>query len=373
MKGILGRKAGMTNVFSEEGKALPVTVIEVQPNVVLQVKTIETDGYNSVKLGAFNKKEQRANKAELAIAKKAKTSPKYFVKEIRDMVDYEVGQVLNGSTFEVGEYIDVTGTSKGKGFQGSIKRHNYSTGPMGHGSKYHRGSGSIGTIAQTPWKGSKGPGRMGGDTVTMQNLVVVDVDVENNLVLVKGSIPGPNKSFVIIKDSIKKENDTVPTKLVDVKEVAIKNELLEEAKKVGAEVNSAMSISEMKDIIAKAALTKEAEDKERVELHARVAELKLSKTENMNLEELREAVAKGEIVEAKTEAKEAPTTEETKADAEVKEEDKEAMEEIKEAIVTPEDKVEEVKEEQVAIKEAPIEAKTAVDESNKDDKSKGGV
>lgn len=339
MKGILGRKVGMTNVFSEEGKALPVTVIEVQPNVVLQTKTVETDGYNSVKLGAFDKKEQRVTKADMANFKKANTTAKYFVKEIRNMTNYEVGQVIDGSIFEVGEYIDVTGTSKGKGFQGSIKRHNYSTGPMGHGSKYHRGSGSIGTIAQTPWKGSKGPGRMGGDTVTMQNLVIIDVDLENNLVLVKGSIPGPNKSYVIIRDSIKKEEATAAIKLVDVKEAQIKNELLEDAKKVGAEVNSSMSISEMKDIIAKAAVVKEAEDKEKEELHAKAVELKLSKTENMSLEELREAVAKGEQVEAKKEEK----VEEPKEEATPTEEPK--KEEVKEELKTEEKPVEETKEE----------------------------
>jgi large subunit ribosomal protein L3 len=148
MRGLLGRKAGMTTVFSEEGKALPVTVIEVQPNTVLQVKTIETDGYNSVKLGAFDKKDQRATKADLGSAKKANTSAKYFIKEIRNMEGFEMGAQITADMFEAGQLVDVTGTSKGKGFSGSIKRHNFTRGPMGHGSKYHRGSGSRGTMSE---------------------------------------------------------------------------------------------------------------------------------------------------------------------------------------------------------------------------------
>ena len=149
-KGILGRKAGMTTFFAEDGKAFPVTVVEVKPNTVLQAKTKEIDGYTSLKLGVEDKKDQRANRSELAIAKKANTSAKYFIKEIRNMDGYELGQTITADLFEAGEYVDVTGTSKGKGFSGSIKRHNQSTGPMGHGSKYHRGTGSVGTIAQTP-------------------------------------------------------------------------------------------------------------------------------------------------------------------------------------------------------------------------------
>lgn len=149
-KGILGRKAGMTTAFSEEGKAYPVTVVEVKPNAVLQVKTKETDGYTSIKLGVEDKKDHRATRSELALAKKANTSAKYFVKEIRNMEGFELGQTINADIFNAGEFVDVTGTSKGKGFAGSIKRHNQSRGPMGHGSKYHRGTGSVGTIAQTP-------------------------------------------------------------------------------------------------------------------------------------------------------------------------------------------------------------------------------
>ena len=184
MKGILGRKAGMTTVFSNDGRAIPVTVVEVKKNSVLQVKTIEIDGYNSIKLGVEDKKEQRAAKAELGIAKKANTSAKYFVKEIRNMGDLKLGQVIDASIFEVGDYVDVTGTSKGKGFQGSIKRHNQSRGPMGHGSKSHRVTGSIGDIRGHVIKGKNMPGHMGHENVTMQNLEIVSIDIDNNILLI---------------------------------------------------------------------------------------------------------------------------------------------------------------------------------------------
>lgn len=148
MQGILGRKAGMTTVFANDGRAIPVSVVEVQPNIVLQVKTIDVDGYNAIKLGVENKKEQRATKAELGIAKKANTSAKYFIKEIKDMEgEYTLGQEITSDIFVTGDYVDVSGISKGKGFQGSVKRHNHTIGPKGHGSKSHRESRSIGDIA----------------------------------------------------------------------------------------------------------------------------------------------------------------------------------------------------------------------------------
>ena len=206
MKGILGRKAGMTTVFTNDGKAIPVTVVEVKPNAVLQVKTKEVDGYNAVKLGVEDKKDQRSTKAEKGIAKKANTSAKYFVKEIRDMEGYELGQSIELSIFETGNYVDVTGTSKGKGFQGSIKRHNQARGPMGHGSKSHRVTGSIGDIRGHVIKGKNMPGHMGHVKVTMQNLEIISIDLENNVILIKGSIPGPNKSFVVVRSANKKEN-----------------------------------------------------------------------------------------------------------------------------------------------------------------------
>ena len=208
MKGILGRKVGMTQVFTTNGLLIPVTVVEVEPNVITQIKTVEKDGYNSIQLGAFTKREKVSNKPEMGHVKKANTTPKRFLKEIKglDVTNYEVGQIIGVDTFEVGELVDVTGTSKGKGFQGTIKRHNFSRGPMGHGSHYHRAVGSRGPMRpMRVLKGKKLPGHMGANTVTVQNLEIVMVDLENNVILVKGNVPGPKKSLVIIKSAIKNE------------------------------------------------------------------------------------------------------------------------------------------------------------------------
>lgn len=206
MKGILGRKVGMTQVFTKSGKLVPVTVIEVTPNVVTQIKTKENDGYEAIQLGFSDKREKLSNKAEMGHTSKANTAPKRFLKEIRgvNVNDYTLGQELNADIFTEGEIIDVTGTTKGKGFQGVIKRHNQSRGPMGHGSHYHRRPGSMGTMRpMRVFKGKKLPGHMGGLTVTIQNLEVVAVDVENNVILVKGNVPGANKSLVVIKSAVK--------------------------------------------------------------------------------------------------------------------------------------------------------------------------
>ncbi|MFA7560705.1 MAG: 50S ribosomal protein L3 [Candidatus Izemoplasmatales bacterium] len=208
-KGILGRKVGMTQVFDENGKMIPVTVISVEPNVVLQKKTVETDGYNSVQLGFMEKRANIVNKPLTGHFEKAKTTPKRYIKEIRlqGMEEYEVGQEVKCNIFTAGDYVDVTGTSKGKGYQGVIKRHNQHTGPMAHGSKYHRGVGSMGVIAPNRIrKGKNMPGRMGHDRVTIQNLVVVRSDVDKNIMLIKGNVPGPNKSLVIVKHAFKKSN-----------------------------------------------------------------------------------------------------------------------------------------------------------------------
>lgn len=213
-KGILGRKLGMTQVFTKSGKLIPVTVIEVEPNVVTQIKTIETDGYNAIQLGFDTKREKLATKASIGHAKKANTAPKRFYREIRDaeVSNYSLGQELRADIFAAGEVVDVTGTSKGKGFQGVIKRHNQSRGPMGHGSHYHRGPGSMGTMRpMRVFKGKNLPGHMGVETVTIQNLEIVSVDVENNAILVKGNVPGAKNSLVIIKTAVKnpgKVNDT---------------------------------------------------------------------------------------------------------------------------------------------------------------------
>lgn len=205
-KGILGRKVGMTQLFSENGELVPVTVIEAAPNVVLQTKTSESDGYEAVQLGFFDKKESRSNKPEKGNAAKADTKPKRYVKEILDVTleDYTVGQEVKVDSFADGDIVDVTGTSKGKGFQGAIKRHNQSRGPMSHGSRYHRRPGSMGpTDPNHVLKGKKLPGRMGGKKVTVQNLEIVKVDAERNLILVKGNVPGTNKNLVTIKSAVK--------------------------------------------------------------------------------------------------------------------------------------------------------------------------
>ena len=206
-KGILGRKLGMTQVFSKDGKLIPVTVVEVEPNVVTQIKTKETDGYEAIQLGFDTKREKLSNKALNGHLAKANTAPKRFLKEIRgvDVSKYELGQELDCQVFEEGQMVDVTGTSKGKGFQGVIKRYNQSRGPMGHGSQYHRGVGSLGTMRpMRVLKGKKLPGHMGNVTVTMQNLEVVAVIPEENVILIKGNVPGAKKSLVIIKSAVKK-------------------------------------------------------------------------------------------------------------------------------------------------------------------------
>lgn len=207
-KGILGRKIGMTQVFAKNGKLTPVTVIAVEPNYVSQIKTTETDGYNAIQLAAFDKREKLSNKPETSHLKKANVTPKRFLKEIRnvDVSAYTLGQEIKADIFTVGEMVDVSGVSKGKGFQGVIKRFGQSRGPMGHGSQYHRGVGSLGTLLPMHvLKGKKLPGHMGHKLVTVQNLEVVEIDLENNIILVKGNVPGPKKSLVIIKSAIKHE------------------------------------------------------------------------------------------------------------------------------------------------------------------------
>ncbi|WP_055105072.1 50S ribosomal protein L3 [Paenibacillus ihumii] len=207
MKGILGKKLGMTQVFTPEGIVIPVTVIEAESNVVLQKKDAENDGYEAIQIGYTDKKESRANKPELGHAKKANTAPKRYVREIRgvDLAAYEVGQEVKVDIFAEGEFVDVTGISKGKGFQGVIKRWGQSRGPMSHGSRYHRRPGSMGSIqANRVPKGKRLPGQMGNETVTIQNLEVIRVDAERNVLLVKGSIPGPKNSVVKIKQAVKK-------------------------------------------------------------------------------------------------------------------------------------------------------------------------
>ena len=207
MKGILGRKVGMTTVFTTDGKQIPVTVVSVEPNVVTQIKTKENDGYDAIQLGAFSKREKLSNKPEMGHAKKANTEPKRFLKEIRgvNVSDYTVGQVLEAGIFEAGEIVDVTGTSKGKGFQGVMKRWGFHGGRATHGSKFHREAGGTGTInPQHTFKNVKMPGRMGFRRVTVQNLKVVKVDPELNVILVRGAVPGNKDCTLIVKSAVKK-------------------------------------------------------------------------------------------------------------------------------------------------------------------------
>jgi large subunit ribosomal protein L3 len=228
MKGILGRKIGMTEVFTKNGKVIPVTVIEVLPNIVTQIKTEENDGYNAIQLAAVDKKDKNATKAAKGHVAKANTTPKRFLKEIRDVEgNYNLGDAIDASLFTVGEIVDVTGTSKGKGFQGTIKRHNQSRGPMTHGSRYHRGPGSLGTmLPKRVLKGKKLPGHMGAETITIQNLMIVDVNVNENYILVSGNVPGPKKSLVLIKSAVKNSRKVEIPELVTYEEEV--NEVVEE-------------------------------------------------------------------------------------------------------------------------------------------------
>ena len=232
MKGILGRKKGMTEVFTTDGKLIPVTVIEVEDNVVSQVKTKENDGYEAIQLATVEKKESISNKPETGHLKKANTTPKRFLKEIRgvSVSDYALGDVLKADVFAAGEMVDVTGTSKGKGFQGVIKRHNQSRGPMSHGSQYHRGVGSMGTmLPMRVLPGKKLPGHMGHVQVTIQNLEVVKVDLENNVILIKGSVPGPKNSLVLVRTAVKTGDKTKePVELIVYEDGASSEEVIEE-------------------------------------------------------------------------------------------------------------------------------------------------
>lgn len=197
-KGILGRKIGMTQVFAENGDLIPVTVIEATPNVVLQKKTVETDGYEAIQVGFEDKRVKLSNKPEQGHVAKANTAPKRFIREFRNVNvgEYEVGQEVKVEIFAEGDVIDVTGVTKGKGFQGVIKRHGQSRGPMAHGSRYHRRPGSMGPVAPNRvFKQKKLPGQMGGTVVTIQNLEIVKVDAERNLLLVKGNVPGSKKKL----------------------------------------------------------------------------------------------------------------------------------------------------------------------------------
>ncbi len=230
MKGILGKKIGMTQVFTKNGKLIPVTVVEVEPNVVTQIKTVAKDGYDAIQLATQTIRENLSNKPAIGHTKKAGTEPKRFLREIRgvNVEDYTLGQVIGVDIFEEGEMVDVSGISKGKGFQGVIKRHNQSRGPMGHGSQYHRGVGSLGTmLPMHVLKGKKMPGQMGNVARTVQNLEIISVDTENSVILVKGNVPGPKKSLVMIRTAVKKPN--VKKEAADLVSYQETKEVVEEA------------------------------------------------------------------------------------------------------------------------------------------------
>lgn len=208
-KGILGKKLGMTQIFSAEGLLIPVTVIEAGPCTVVQKKTMDNENYLAVQLGFGDRRERLFNKPEKGHFAKAGVKPRRYLREIRftaddDFANLDVGDTVDVSIFTEGEKVDVTGTSKGKGFQGSIKRHNQGRGPMSHGSHYHRGVGSLNAVDPARvFKGRKLPGRMGGERVTTQNLEIVKVDQDRNLLLVKGSVPGVKGSLVIVRNAVK--------------------------------------------------------------------------------------------------------------------------------------------------------------------------
>lgn len=265
MKGILGKKVGMTQIYSDHGYSIPVTIIQIEKNIVTKVLTKEKNGYTALQLATSEKKEKHSSKALVNHFKKANTTPKRFVKEIRDMEGYKLGDEIKPSIFKSGELVDVTGISKGKGFAGTIKRWNQHIGPKSHGggggSQPVRQTGSLGDISGNKvFKGMTMPGHLGNVQRTVQNLVIVDVNERDHYILVKGSIPGPNKSFVIIKQSVKQLPNKEEIKLVNFKTEIEKNELLEESKKVGAEINADMSVAEMKEIVETAQAQKAQEE-----------------------------------------------------------------------------------------------------------------
>ena len=207
MKNMIGRKIGMTQIFEENGSVIPVSVVEAGPLVVVQKKTIEKDGYNAIQVGFENIKSNRANKPKKGHFEKANVEYKKFLREflVEDVAEYEIGQVLKADVFAPGDMVDVTGTSKGKGTQGVIKRHGFARGPQSHGSKFNRRPGGL-SAASSPgrvFKGHKMMGRMGNERVTVQNLEVVRVDADKNLILVRGAIPGPKKGLISIKTTTK--------------------------------------------------------------------------------------------------------------------------------------------------------------------------
>lgn len=218
MKGLLGRKLGMTQVFTTDGTLIPVSVVEVLPNVVLQKKTIESDNYEAVQLGTVDVKEQRATKSEIAHAAKANSAPKKFVREVKgsDMMNFNIGDVVKADLFTAGEYVDVSGTSKGHGFTGAIVRGNQKIGPKAHGSGSHRTIGSLANMGRIAVikPGKVMAGQHGSFTTTNQNLEIIKVDEVNNYLLIKGNIPGPRRGYVTVTTTVKRVKSKAPVELV---------------------------------------------------------------------------------------------------------------------------------------------------------------
>ena len=217
MKSILGRKVGMTQVFTTTGEVVPVTVVEVLPNVVLQKKTVENDGYEALQVGYEDKRQSLANKPEAGHLAAANTGAKKFIRELKgdELAGYNVGDEIKVDIFNAGDVVDVTGKTKGKGFSGVIKRYGFQRGPSAHGSGYHRGIGSIATSGRYNNRihpGRKMPGHHGHTTKTVQNLVVISTDVENSVMLIRGPIPGPNRSLVMVKSAVKAQTKKVPVR-----------------------------------------------------------------------------------------------------------------------------------------------------------------
>ena len=231
MKGILGRKLGMTQVFSIEGTLIPVTVVEVKPNVVLQKKTKDVDGYEAVQLGYEDVKEQRSNKPAIGHAKKANTAPKKFIKEFNydEMLNLEVGSEVKADIFKAGDIVDVQGTSKGHGYNGTIVRNNAHQGPKTHGgSKNIRHQGSLATNGRNNGvvnKGTAMPGQYGGYTTTNQNLEVIKVDAEEGYILVKGNVPGPKRGLVTIHTTVKPKKEVTAVELISYESASVEEEL----------------------------------------------------------------------------------------------------------------------------------------------------
>lgn len=241
MKAIIGTKVGMTNVFGTNGKTYATTIIHVEPNLVLSNKTINTDGYVATQVGYKEVKEKSKNKPDIGQFKKVKAAPRHIIRELRDVVGFDIGEEIKCDFFTKGEFVDVQGTSKGHGFTGSIKRHNFGVGPLGHGAGYpHRYVGSIsggrgGSQAQRVFKGTELPGHYGHENITVGNLLILDVIIEKNLILVWGAIPGPKNSYVFLKESQKSKGKTEVIELVDrtkKAKVEVKTEEVKEEVKV---------------------------------------------------------------------------------------------------------------------------------------------